>query len=42
MAEMEHKLTALRGEPITMLKTKRQAKKIVEETDIKMEAIYIS
>ena len=36
MAEMEHKLTALRGEPVTMLKDQsNEAKKIVEETDIK-------
>lgn len=36
MAEMEHKLTALRGEPVTMLKDQsNEAKKIVEETEIK-------
>lgn len=35
MAEMEHKLTALRGEPVTMLKDQsNEAKKIVEETGI--------
>lgn len=36
MAEMEHKLTALRGEPVTMLKDQsNEAKKAVEETGIK-------
>lgn len=36
MAEMEHKLTYLRGEPVTMLKDQsNEAKKLVEETDIK-------
>ena len=36
MAEMEHKLTALRGEPVTMLKDQsNEAKNTVEETGIK-------
>jgi 3'-phosphoadenosine 5'-phosphosulfate sulfotransferase (PAPS reductase)/FAD synthetase len=36
MAEMEHKLTDLRGEPVTMLKDQsNEAKKIVEQTKIK-------
>ena len=36
MAEMEHKLTALRGEPVTMLKDQsNEAKKAVEETGVK-------
>jgi len=36
MAEMEHKLTALRGEPVTMLKDQsNEVKKVVEETGIK-------
>lgn len=36
MAEMEHKLTALRGEPVTMLKDQsNDAKKTVEETGVK-------
>ena len=36
MAEMEHKLTALRGEPVTMLKDQsNEAKKVVEETGVK-------
>jgi len=36
MAEMEHKLTALRGEPVTMLKDQsNEAKALVEETGIK-------
>ena len=42
MAEMEHKLTDLRGEPVTMLKDQsNEAKKVVKETG-KVEAIYIS
>jgi hypothetical protein len=36
MAEMEHKLTALRGEPVTMLKDQsNEAKAIVEKSGIK-------
>jgi 3'-phosphoadenosine 5'-phosphosulfate sulfotransferase (PAPS reductase)/FAD synthetase len=36
MAEMEHKLTALRGEPVTMLKDQsNEVKAIVEESGIK-------
>jgi hypothetical protein len=36
MAEMEHKLTASRGEPVTMLKDQsNEAKKVLEETGIK-------
>ena len=36
MAEMEHKLTDLKGEPVTMLKDQsNEVKKVVEETGIK-------
>jgi 3'-phosphoadenosine 5'-phosphosulfate sulfotransferase (PAPS reductase)/FAD synthetase len=40
MAEMEHKLTNLRGEPVTMLKDQgRVAKKLVEDTGIKWKQL---
>lgn len=40
MAEMEHKLTALRGEPVTMLKDQgNEAKKAVEQTGIKWKQL---
>lgn len=39
MAEMEHRLTEMRGEPVTMLKDQgNEAKKIVDETDIKWKS----
>jgi hypothetical protein len=40
MADMEHKLTDLRGEPVTMLKDQsNDAKKIVEESGIKWKQL---
>jgi hypothetical protein len=40
MAKMEHELTALRGEPVTMLKDQgNEAKAIVEETGIKWKQL---
>lgn len=40
MAKMEHKLTALRGEPVTMLKDQsNEAKALVEETGIKWKQL---